>query len=191
MLTPFAVPIWQEMLPNFAIKKDSLLRAVEDFVAKNPNSENKTNYRGYQSTPMLQTVPEFAELFNFVCAMSVKAAVDVGLQYKNITAIGWANINNTRHAMNRQHIHDDVFSGIFYIHAPAGSGNLSIVNPGMNCMWKGFNLPKTTNQYNSDAVLFAPVEGNFLLWPSYLPHSVDTNNHDESRISIAFNILLE
>jgi hypothetical protein len=93
--------------------------------------------------------------------------------------------------MNRQHIHDDVFSGIFYINAPKGSGNLSIVNPGMNCMWKGFSLPKTSNQYNTDAVTFIPAEGNFLLWPSYLPHSVDTNDHDESRISIAFNILLE
>ena len=191
MLTPFAIPIWQETLPNFAIKKDRLLRAVDNFVANNPSSENKSNYRGYQSPPMAQTVPEFAELFDFICAMTVKAATDAGLQYKNITAIGWVNINNTRQAMNRQHIHDDVFSGICYINAPEGSGKLSIVNPGMNCMWKGFNLPKTSNQYNTDAVTFVPIEGNFLLWPSYLPHSVDTNDHDDVRISIAFNILLE
>jgi hypothetical protein len=45
MLTPFAIPIWQDTLPDFDRKKDSLLKAIEEFVAKNPNSENKTNYR--------------------------------------------------------------------------------------------------------------------------------------------------
>jgi len=33
-----------------------------------------------------------------------------------------------------------------------------------------------------------PVEGFLFMWPSYLPHSVDQNNHDEERISISFNI---
>ena len=34
-----------------------------------------------------------------------------------------------------------------------------------------------------------PVEGNIILFPSYLPHSVETNNHDEERISISFNLI--
>jgi uncharacterized protein (TIGR02466 family) len=191
MLTPFVIPVWKNTLPDFDIKRHALIDAVTNFVSNNPTPVSKSNCAGYQSAPLVQTDPAFSELFNFACSMAIKSAEELNLKYNTVTAIGWININDTRQAMNRQHIHDDVFSGVFYIKAPKGSGKLSIVNPGMNCMWKGFNLPKITNEYNADAVTFTPVEGEFLLWPSYLPHSVDTNNHDDARISIAFNILLE
>jgi ectoine hydroxylase-related dioxygenase (phytanoyl-CoA dioxygenase family) len=34
-----------------------------------------------------------------------------------------------------------------------------------------------------------PEEGSLIIFPSYLPHSVEPNKHDEERISISFNVL--
>jgi hypothetical protein len=46
------------------------------------------------------------------------------------------------------------------------------------------------NQYTGESIKISPVEGNLMIWPSYLPHSVETNNHDDERISISFNIVV-
>jgi len=56
-------------------------------------------------------------------------------------------------------------------------------------MWKGCALASQKNQFTGESIRIEPVEGNILLFPAYLPHSVETNNHDEKRISISFNII--
>ena len=35
-----------------------------------------------------------------------------------------------------------------------------------------------------------PEEGSIILFPSYIPHSVETNSHDDERISISFNLMV-
>ena len=56
-------------------------------------------------------------------------------------------------------------------------------------MWKGCNLSNQKNQFTGESIRIEPVEGNIILFPSYIPHSVETNDHDEERISISFNII--
>ena len=56
-------------------------------------------------------------------------------------------------------------------------------------MWKGCDLVSQKNQFTGQSIRIEPVEGNIILFPSYLPHSVETNDHDEERISISFNII--
>ncbi|NBW70846.1 MAG: hypothetical protein EBR32_05505, partial [Bacteroidetes bacterium] len=34
-----------------------------------------------------------------------------------------------------------------------------------------------------------PEEGSIVIFPSYLPHLVEPNNHDDERISISFNVI--
>jgi uncharacterized protein (TIGR02466 family) len=91
--------------------------------------------------------------------------------------------------MNREHVHGDVFSGVFYLHVPEKSGKLILQNHGINKMWDGCKLAQQKNQFTGESISVEPVEGNILLFPSYLPHSVETNNHDEERISISFNLI--
>lgn len=54
-------------------------------------------------------------------------------------------------------------------------------------MWDGLKITKGANPYTSEASFVPPMEAHLLIWPSYLEHSVGTNNHDEERISISFN----
>ena len=122
--------------------------------------------------------------------MGFKAVADLDFVDCDIALTSaWMNINDTRQCMNSEHVHGDVFSGVFYLQAPEESGKLVLQNPAINRMWNGCSLTSQKNQFTGESIRIEPVEGNILLFPSYLPHSVETNNHDEERISISFNLI--
>jgi uncharacterized protein (TIGR02466 family) len=56
-------------------------------------------------------------------------------------------------------------------------------------LWEGSSLTARKNEFTAERISISPVEGNIILFPSYLPHSVETNSHDEERISISFNLI--
>jgi uncharacterized protein (TIGR02466 family) len=78
---------------------------------------------------------------------------------------------------------------VFYLKAPKGSGRLIVTNPGMNPLWQGAMLTDKKNKFNAERLSIDPTEGHILLWPSYLPHGVEPNDHDDERISISFNVI--
>ena len=50
------------------------------------------------------------------------------------------------------------------------------------------DLKKT--EFSANIQKIEPKEGNLLLFPSYLWHSVETNNSDEDRVIVSFNVSL-
>jgi uncharacterized protein (TIGR02466 family) len=120
----------------------------------------------------------------------MKAAADLNFVECDIALTSaWLNINDSRQCMNSEHIHGDVFSGVFYLQAPEESGKLVLQNPAINRMWSGCTLASQKNEFTGESIRIEPVDGNIILFPSYLPHSVETNNHDEARIAISFNLI--
>ena len=188
MVDLFSIPCWQYLFSDF--EKDSAILAVENYQTHHGTSQ-VSNHRGFQSQKNLHTVPELTELFQFICKSAKQASEDLNLKFTNIEIIeSWSNVNQGTDSYNHQHIHQGVLSGVFYVDAPAGSGNLIIVNPAMNTLWAGYTRIKTRNKYTSEAIKIQPKDGLLVLWPSYIPHSVETNTRDVKRISIAFNIML-
>ena len=188
----YSTPLWQSEYPNFEEDKDKFLDAVKQFKEENPSTETRSSIAGYQSPKNLQTVFELSPLWEYICQMAYKASADLDFFDNCDVALteAWLNVNDSRQCMNSEHVHGEVFSGVFYLQAPEGSGKLSLVNPGMNKMWKGCNLTNQKNQFTGENIRIDPVEGNIILFPSYLPHSVETNDHDEERISISFNVII-
>ena len=92
--------------------------------------------------------------------------------------------------MNSEHVHGEILSGVFYLKAPPESGKLVLSNPGLNRLWGGISLVKEKNQFTGEMMRIEPEEGSILLFPSYIPHSVETNHHDDERISISFNLMV-
>lgn len=187
----YSTPLWQSEYPEFEEHKELFLTAVKEFREQNPTKETpRSNVTGYQSVSTLQLVGEFRPLYEYICQMAYKAVADLDFVDCDIALTeAWLNINDSRQCMNADHIHGEVFSGVFYLHTPEGSGKLSIVNPGINRMWKGCELVSQKNQFTGECIRIEPIEGNIILFPSYIPHSVETNDHDEERISISFNII--
>jgi len=186
----YSIPFWQSEYPDFEQKKEIILDACKRYRQENPSSETKSNVSGYQSPKFLHAKEELAPLFEYICQMAFKACADLDFIDCDIALTdSWININDSRQCMNREHVHGEVFSGVFYLHIPEESGKLVLQNPAINRMWKGCYLTSEKNQFTAESIRIEPVEGNILLFPSYLPHSVETNNHDEERISISFNII--
>lgn len=187
----YSTPIWQTEYPNFEEEKDIILDACKRYRQENPESDRKSNINGYQSPKFLHSKEELAPLFNFICSFANYAAHDLNFVDRDVfITSSWFNSNDSRQAINAQHIHSDVFSGVFYLKIPDGSGKLSIINTSINPIWAGCELSREKNQFTAEVIRIEPQEGQILLWPSYIPHSVEPNNHDEERISISFNVIM-
>ena len=187
----YSVPLWQSEYPDFKEHKEIFLNAVKEYKEKNlPRETQRSSVAGYQSPGTLQGVDKLHPLFEYICQLVYKAIADLDFVDCDIALTeAWLNINDSRQCMNSEHIHGDVFSGVFYLQVPEGSGKLSLINPAINKMWKGCTLTSQKNQYTGESIRIEPTEGNIILFPSYLPHSVETNDHDEERISISFNVI--
>lgn len=185
----YSVPLWQSEYPDFEEHKEIFLAAVKEYKEQNPSIQ-KSNIAGYHSPSTLQGVEELRPLFEYICQMGFKAVADLDFIDCDIALTeAWLNVNDSRQCMNSEHVHGDVFSGVFYLSTPEGSGKLVLQNPGINKMWDGCKLTAQKNQFTGESIRIEPVEGNILLFPCYLPHSVETNDHDEERISISFNLI--
>jgi len=185
----YSVPLWQSEYPEFEEHREIFLNTVKTYKDENPSIQ-KSNVSGYHSPETLHYVEELVPLFEYICHMGFKAVADLDFIDCDIALTSaWLSINDSRQCMNHEHIHGDVFSGVFYLSVPEGSGKLVIPNPTINRMWGGCQLTSQRNQFTAESIKIEPVDGNIILFPSYLPHSVETNNHDKERISISFNLI--
>jgi uncharacterized protein (TIGR02466 family) len=187
----YSVPMWQSEYPDFEEHRELFLKAVKEYKKQNPTKETPgSNIAGYQSPSTLQGVEELRPLFEYICQMAFKAVADLDFIDCDIALTeAWLNINDSRQCMNSEHVHGDVFSGVFYLQIPEESGRLVVRNPAINSIWKGCSLTSEKNQFTAENIKIEPTEGNIILFPSYLPHFVETNNHDKERISISFNLI--
>ncbi len=185
----YSVPLWQSEYPEFEDHKEIFLNVIRTYKDQTP-SIKKSNISGYHSPETLHGVEEFRPLFEYICQLGMKAVSDLNFVECDVALTSaWLNINDTRQCMNSEHVHGDVFSGVFYLQAPEESGKLVLQNPAINRMWSGCSLTSQKNQFTGESIRIEPIEGNIILFPSYLPHSVETNNHDEARIAISFNLI--
>lgn len=187
----YSTPIWESEFPDFSEHRDSFIAGSRSFRESNPEGIHKSNLGGsYQSPMNLTTEPSFYPLFEYVAQMARKASFDMQfVECDTYITAAWVNFNDSRSAINYDHVHQDTFSGVFYLKAPSKSGSLVIKNPGLNPLWQGSLLTDRKNKFNSDNLRIEPVEGQIYLWPSYLPHGVEPNDHDDERISISFNVI--
>ena len=87
-------------------------------------------------------------------------------------------------AWHTLHSHPNAnLSGVFYLQAPEGCGDLFIPSPYVNGIE---TIIQTIPEY-----LFKPKVREGYLFPASLPHSVGRNESDEDRVSISFNLKLK
>lgn len=109
---------------------------------------------------------------------------------KSIAMHQWININKKGDS-NVIHSHDPykgfALSGVFYIRAPRNCGNIVFYDP------RHYLTSAPDQEYyndQNDNYWIEPKENLLLIFPSWLTHSVDTNQNSIERISISFNIKL-
>lgn len=152
---------------------------------------NRSNINSWHSSPQFNIIEEkpFEYLKKFIFD-SVKATVNE-MGYDKIVlkqTESWCIISPTG-SYNKLHNHPMAFiSGSYYVSNPDSPITFYDPRP-----IKSFTEPKGSNKitiYNSLSVSFKPKEGDLLIFPSWLDHSVPENKSLEDRVIISFNFCL-
>ena len=144
---------------------------------------------GWQSKQDLHHLDEFQRLVACIhdAAESVLEYLKIGDGAFEITGL-WANIN-PKGAAHAVHSHPNNFlSGVYYARAPEDANTVNFHDPRPQT---GIIRPPVTEltAENTDQVVVEVSDGTLLLFPSWLPHSVDASASDETRISVSFNLM--
>ena len=96
---------------------------------------------------------------------------------------------NESGSSHKSHSHPNNFlSGVYYVQTQEGSDTINFHDPRVQT---GIIRPPVTEltTENTDQVVVNIRNGMFLLFPSWLQHSVDANPRADTRISVSFNII--
>lgn len=108
--------------------------------------------------------------------------------YKFQIRNAWLNRNETT-STSSAHCHvESSLSGVYYVNASEGSGDLEFITPVAAAPYTFFEgSVEHVNGFNSDRWTVKPATGKLIIFPSWLYHYVKPNTDDAERISIAFN----
>ncbi len=100
----------------------------------------------------------------------------------------WASISaiRTRH---QAHTHpNNYLSGVYYVQVAEGADSITVDDPRPQAMT--IAPPTRVNTPENARKMHLSVKtGTLLMFPSWLPHSVEINKSSEERISVAYNLM--
>ena len=101
---------------------------------------------------------------------------------------GMWSVINTKNSYNIRHFHPNChLSAAYYVKAKENCGKIKFFDPLDQKLIKSPTKLKTTD-LSAEVANFTPNEGDLLIFPSYLHHSVEENLSGEDRIVISFNV---
>ena len=188
----FPQPIFKFKVENYKNLNNSLEKYILNLYKNDENGVKKSNINGWHSRPFdLSVMNNEPNEFYSQIKEEIKSVFDsYGWIYDSAkikcTSM-WAIINKKGN-FNIEHSHSNNYlSAAYYVKAPDNCGNFKASNP--NILTRNF-YPKSKQgtELNSNSVSIKISEGDLLIFPAYLPHSVEENQSDEERIIISFNI---
>ena len=184
----WATPVWECPV------KDIDNKSIAEYCYKVKNEKpgvNISNRGGWHSGELITPIPSSLEqLFNELTVF----VNDVPRRYMGTSNLilgnWWINING-KYDYNEQHDHQNsVLSGTYYVQVPEKNmGNL-LLHRGDNAeFFLTSKVEREQTMANAMTVPCITKESMFYLFPSWVKHSVERNNTDSERISIAFNFV--
>jgi uncharacterized protein (TIGR02466 family) len=144
---------------------------------------------GWQSAHTLHTLEEFGDLTACIRrgVAGILRFLRTGYDAFEITAC-WATILACGATHKLHHHPNNFLSGVYYVRARPGADTINFHDPRNQT---GIIRPPVFDltAENTDQVVVRVKEGTLLVFPAYVPHSVDANASDAERISISFNIM--
>jgi uncharacterized protein (TIGR02466 family) len=145
--------------------------------------------QGWQSANNLHEREEFRELVACVerGANSILRFLRIGVEAVEITGC-WATVLAPG-AAHKVHSHPNNFlSGVYYVSVQPGADTINFHDARPQTGVIRPPVVELTSQ-NTDQVVVSVRNGTLLMFPAWLPHSVDANKGKEERISVSFNVM--
>lgn len=194
VLQAFATPILRFALPNGRNINPGLLQAILKR-RKEGDKVSRSNVKGWHSEDDFFKWPE-PEVTDL--ADSIRSAVSHAIAFTSkrqtfqckFDLVGWANVMQ-KGAYHSVHNHPFChWSGVYYVQtgqtedtSGQRDGNIEFYDPrgGVNMM------PHPGSSGFGTSLVLGSMEACMLLFPSWLFHNVNTSEHIDQRVSIAFN----
>jgi len=144
---------------------------------------------GWQSEQRLHERHEFQQLSGCVIsgAKGVLRFLRIGYDALEVTGC-WATVL-ARAALHKYHSHPNNFlSAVYYVRTHPGAEVINFHDPRSQASVIRPPVTELTAE-NTDQVVVPVTNGTLLMFPAYLPHSVDQTKSDEERISVSFNLM--
>ena len=134
----------------------------------------------------LHSDPQFQPVLDAVSFHVHQFAKMHGSDANYTTNYAWMNIANAG-AWQEFHTHNaNIFSAVYYVSAPEGSGRIIFEDPKEPDMFPIKNI-QGKNQLSYSRIHYTPKTGMLLIFRAYLRHLVEPGTNTEPRISIALN----
>lgn len=188
----FSTPIWCIHPEKHQPINEELLAYIKMALINNrvPAEENSSAIGGYQSQKFdFRDTPLFSNALE-KAIKQVATELQIDPKCKTIVTDCWANINSPG-SYNRKHTHfNSMLSGVYYPSVPEDSGQIVFTDPRIQAYIITLPVTRKTG-FTSRQIKRTPSAGEFILFPSWLEHSVDINESDKERISVAFNVFFD
>ena len=193
----FPKPFWSTLLDvNIVDLQEECFEIRNNIPGKNKSNLGQNSYHS-PNLLNLQNPPEILKLMKQItnCIQTIHQQS----RRENVRLVDfWINING-KGGSNVPHTHPGAkYSGVFYIKVPKEmkGGNLLFLRDynetyltsqeNMGFFKQGYNLLPN----DLPKIPVKPLEKLLIVFPSWLPHSVEFNDTDEERISLSFNYIL-
>ena len=184
----FPTCIWVHELKDPEALNGKLLPAIAALERDHPLKGVPQN--AWQSPDDLHQRPDFADFARLAIGAAHSVFVFLKCRFEEIYLTScWANVNRAGHA-HHDHTHpNNYLSGVYYAKAPPRSGGIVFTDPRPQASVLAPSIEQTT-PVTANVHRVEPKAGRMILFHSWLAHSVEANQSDEERVSIAFNVML-
>lgn len=182
----FSTPIFEAKLEN--VDNRELAKFSRD-LRDNYKGVKISNRGGWHSQDLPDTLPTSLVEFLNTVERYVQEYVGQITELKDLVLGNfWININGP-YDYNTKHDHQNsLLSGVYYIEVPAGdSGDLVIHRDDTAEFFLG--RYRNVGPFLKTAETIKPETGKLVVFPAWTKHSVERNNTNSERISIAFNFV--
>lgn len=177
------IPLYESEIPVKQEWKDKIVNLEYDRTHINNSDISKNRY-------VLNDMPDLKSSIEFHCETFVRKYLTVKDNAKFYLQNSWVNIHGPNESSQIHYHASSLLSGVYYPILPKNSGDIKFYRGNIytNIFHKSIRFEyDENNNLTADQYVVGLKEGTIVLFPSHLDHSVEENESNKNRYSLAFN----
>ena len=177
------MPVYEAEIPVKQEWKDAIVNSEYERTHINNSDISKDRY-------ILNNIPDLKSDIEKHCELFVRKYLTVKDNAKFYLQNSWCNIHGPEEESQIHYHASSLLSGVYYPIFPKNSGNIAFHKGSSynNVFHKSIRFEyEEHNNVTAEQYVLGLREGTIVIFPSHLEHSVEKNNSNENRYSLAFN----